>query len=119
MGILAVVVAVLVVIFIIWAMTLKTGAGTVTAVEGNLPGLVPSEGAWFGNKSVKFGKPMLAITVQVNKDMKFHLQIEEGIKPLAALALALKPGVVVTFDYHWMTDDRIRTINSDNIKVIG
>ncbi len=99
--------------------------GRVIKESGTVVNLVESSGALFGNESVKLGNPNYLLTVETSEG-KYIMDISEHYsKTLAALAEAIEVGDKVRFitndpnDYPGFSKDRIGTIHSHNIEVLG
>lgn len=75
--------------------------GTVLKESGTLPRLVPSNGALFGNESVKIDNLTYVLTVQTEKGNYIFNVDESHNKPLAALEEAIEVGDKVRFSTGW------------------
>jgi hypothetical protein len=104
----------------------KYDEGTITTIGGTLPAILKSEGALFGNDSVKLGNPTYVLIVDA-REGQYTMQVKERDKPLVALATRLKVGDRVKFlvsctgdfDCFWGFDkDKIGFVYSDNLTLL-
>lgn len=94
--------------------------GTVKEEFGTAQSIVESNGALFGNESIKFGKPNYGLVLEA-VDGTYVLSVREYIKPIYALAKAIEPGDKVRINYDPATrigKDNIGRIDSDTIELI-
>ncbi len=98
--------------------------GTVIKVGGTLARLVKSNGAYFGNESVKIGNPTYVLQIQTPQGL-YTASIKEWNKPLEALALAIENGCQVRIKKDLLDnkytlrfeEDKVGHLNSDEVIV--
>jgi hypothetical protein len=87
--------------------------GKVVKESGSAVSLIRSEGALFGNDSVKFGNLNYILTVDTNKG-RYIIDVLQDGKSLAALEEAIEVGDTVKFPLDKINSLGSVAINSDN-----
>lgn len=99
--------------------------GTVIKEYGNIPGLIKSEGALFGNNSVKINDPTYVLQIKTEKGIYTANVINHGKKHLEALSVAIEEGTKIRFavknknyDNLGFDKDRIGNVFSSDIEIL-
>jgi hypothetical protein len=108
--------------------------GTVIKEFGNVPGIVQSSGALFGNESVRVGPPAYGIEVETQVG-NYTIEIvndtfgSTGPKTIYNLAMAIEVGTQISFptrfenindedSYIGFTKDRVGGLDPDDISIL-
>ena len=100
--------------------------GTVIKELGSVASIVPSNGAFFGNESIKFSQKTYILQIQTSEGL-YTVDVYEGYrKTLESLALVIEPGDRVQFEKFGggcpgasnFGNDKIGRISSGKITVL-
>lgn len=101
---------------------IKNLEGTVKEEFGTTPTIVESNGALFGNESVKFGDPNYGLVLETEKGDYTIYVSDYKTKRVIALAKAIELGDRIRITYDSSTiiyKDGIGRTDSDTIEIIG